>query len=248
MPWITPGSNAPTSRICRRILIPDDPAWIAPITGALLPLTYGYSWEQSGSVTADDAIEVYAAVLNSFIDSSDVCMIGTVFAYITSDPPSGALPCDGSVYAVADYPELAAVLDPVYIAGSSFSTPDLRGRTIIGAGTGAGLTDRASGDNGGAESVTLVVEQLPSHTHTTQPHSHYSAPHSHSYTGVTVNIDVEAPGVPDPIAAGLLPFQFTSAESVSIADSAVTVDTIGNGDPVDIMPPFVALKYAVIAR
>jgi len=43
------------------------------------------------------------------------------------------------------------------------STPDLRNRFIVGAGTGGNYSP---GDTGGANSVTLTVAQIPAHTHT----------------------------------------------------------------------------------
>jgi len=53
------------------------------------------------------------------------------------------------------------------VCDGTLATPDLRGRTIIGMGLGAGLTDRAFGDTGGVETVTLTEDQiaLPIHTH-----------------------------------------------------------------------------------
>lgn len=44
-------------------------------------------------------------------------------------------------------------------------TPDLRGRVLLSAGHGAGLTNRVVSDVGGVERVTLAVDQIPAHTH-----------------------------------------------------------------------------------
>lgn len=43
--------------------------------------------------------------------------------------------------------------------------PDMRGRSILGAGQGAGLANRIVATRGGAESQTLTVDHLPSHAH-----------------------------------------------------------------------------------
>jgi hypothetical protein len=45
------------------------------------------------------------------------------------------------------------------------NTPDLRSRFVIGA-SGVGSGGYQVGDTGGAESVTLTVNQIPAHTHT----------------------------------------------------------------------------------
>lgn len=47
----------------------------------------------------------------------------------------------------------------------SFLVPDLRGRTAIGAGQGQGLTNRILASKIGAETHTLTIAEMPSHTH-----------------------------------------------------------------------------------
>ena len=45
------------------------------------------------------------------------------------------------------------------------TTPDLRGRTLIGAGPGAGLSSRALSQQGGEENHKLTILEMPSHNH-----------------------------------------------------------------------------------
>ena len=47
----------------------------------------------------------------------------------------------------------------------TFALPDMRGRTPIGVGTGAGLTARALADTGGAETHQLTEAELAAHLH-----------------------------------------------------------------------------------
>lgn len=47
----------------------------------------------------------------------------------------------------------------------NFLTPDARGRNLIGAGTGAGLSTRAVGGSGGEENHLLTTTEMPAHTH-----------------------------------------------------------------------------------
>lgn len=107
--------------------------------------------------------------------SNDV-PIGTVLAYAGAIPPAGFLLCDGSTQDSALYPQLAAVLGDgasstfSAVATGYFALPDLRGRTIIGAGTGAyvsggSLTARALGGRSGREAHTLVESEMPNHKH-----------------------------------------------------------------------------------
>lgn len=43
--------------------------------------------------------------------------------------------------------------------------PDLRGRTLIGSGTGSGLTARTVGGTGGEETHVLTQGEMPAHVH-----------------------------------------------------------------------------------
>ena len=49
------------------------------------------------------------------------------------------------------------------LCNGSNNTPDLRNRFVVGAGSGSNYNVN---DTGGADSVTLTVDQIPAHTHT----------------------------------------------------------------------------------
>lgn len=89
-------------------------------------------------------------------------MIGMIFPLVTLDPPPNVLPCDGSIYLRVDFPELFAVLDTVFIVDADhFNVPDLRGKTIIGAGGSF-----SNADTGGEAVHQLTTDEIPSHSHT----------------------------------------------------------------------------------
>jgi microcystin-dependent protein len=80
---------------------------------------------------------------------------GTVAPFAGATAPDGWLLCDGSAVSRTTYSTLFGVLGTTYGLGdgvSTFNLPDARGRTLIGAGTGSGLTFRALGALGGQES------------------------------------------------------------------------------------------------
>lgn len=235
---------APMGFICRRVYIPDDPQFIAAVNELLSRLTFPDVWEDAeGTLSADECAWIAANMWDSMED--EYCMIGVIFSYITAAPPRCSLPCDGSVYQIADYPQLAAALDPAFIVDAlTFRVPDLRDKTVIGAGS-----TRAVGDTGGAESVTLTTDQLPSHSHTAQPHSHTNVPHAHSYASpIPLDLDLEDIGIPQ-ITAQRSPIgEYSSFETIVIDSATVAIDATGGGQPVEVIPPYVALKYAVWAR
>lgn len=69
----------------------------------------------------------------------------------------GWLDCDGVTYNVSQYPSLAKALGAT---GTTFVVPEVRGRTLVAAGTGPGLTARVLGTPGGSE-----PSNMPSHNH-----------------------------------------------------------------------------------
>jgi microcystin-dependent protein len=140
----------------------------------------------SGSIT--ELIDLRDKLLDRVTPSSipDIQSIppGAGMEYYGSTLPSGWLWQNGATYNIADYPNLFNAIGYTYGgSGSTFKVPDRRGRVAIGAGQGAGLTNRILGNTLGVESVTLVVSQMPPHTHSINDPGHNhgvnQSPHSH---------------------------------------------------------------------
>jgi microcystin-dependent protein len=77
-------------------------------------------------------------------------------------PTPGWLLCNGQAVSRTVYAALFAAIATTFGAGdgsSTFAVPDYRGRAIIGAGAGGGLTNRPLGSSGGAEFVALTARQ-----------------------------------------------------------------------------------------
>lgn len=97
--------------------------------------------------------------------------IGSIieFAGTTGQIPTGWILCDGR--SASGFPSLITTLqaagNPYGSSGGVPLVPDLRGRTVVGAGTGSGLTTRSVGQTGGVESVIITSSQsaLPEHRH-----------------------------------------------------------------------------------
>ncbi len=93
---------------------------------------------------------------------------GTVAALACSTVPGGYLECDGSAVSRTTYANLFAAIGTTWGAGdasTTFNLPDIRGRTIIGVGSGSGLTSRSLAASGGEETHQITAAEMPSHTH-----------------------------------------------------------------------------------
>ena len=74
--------------------------------------------------------------------NGDPVDVGTVSAFAGSTVPAGWLAADGG-------------------SGNTFNLPDLRGRTIIGAGAAPGLRSWSLGETSGADMAALIANNLP---------------------------------------------------------------------------------------
>ena len=105
-----------------------------------------------------------------------------MWGVVNGGAPRGWLRCDGASYNTVDYPELFEVLGYTFGgSGASFNVPNQiqssDGVTLIGAGTGAGLTARTLGTTVGSNTHTLTAAESPQVTHTHTGSSDTS--HSH---------------------------------------------------------------------
>ena len=80
--------------------------------------------------------------------------------------PGWAL-CDGQLLPISTNTALFSLLGTQFGGDgqTTFALPDLRGRVPIHQGQGSGLSTYSMGENGGSESTTLSVANLPAHSH-----------------------------------------------------------------------------------
>ena len=92
---------------------------------------------------------------------AEVRMTGLNFA------PRGFAFCDGQLLQIAQNTALFSLIGTIYGGDGRTTTalPDLRGRAVMGAGDGAGLSSRRLGERGGVDKVFLMESQMPDHAH-----------------------------------------------------------------------------------
>lgn len=106
--------------------------------------------------------------------------VGTISTFAGSSAPNGWVLCDGRTLSRTTYSALFAVLGIAFNTGgeaaTDFRLPDLRGRVVVGMDSMSALQGSANrvvgawadalGGNFGAETHTLTVDEIPSHSHT----------------------------------------------------------------------------------
>lgn len=167
---------------------------------------------------------------------------GTVIAYAGAGLPGGFLVADGSTLLAIDPQNVAicaALGDRFRRADDPVGTcrlPDMTGRVAIGVRDGSLLLGKQYGGEG---KLRLEVKNLPAHTHSLTPAVYQFAGSAVSFFGSRDNSVVA--GFPYVDNHGNDPDAIVKAGRASRVASA----SVGDGEPVDILPPAVALRYLI---
>jgi microcystin-dependent protein len=88
--------------------------------------------------------------------------IGEIRMFGGNFAPAGWMFCEGQLLAISENDQLFNLIGTTYGGDgqSTFALPDLRGRLPIHQGNGFVLAE-----TGGAEAITLTVQQIAAHTH-----------------------------------------------------------------------------------
>ena len=178
----------------------------------------------------------FYATGNYHLDTFVLIPAGTIIMSACIAEPGGWLDCDGRLFTVTVYPDLFSAIG--YSFGgvdNSFNLPDMRGRAGVGLGQGAGLTTRALGATGGAETHTLSGNEMPSHRHgVTDPG------HTHSYVNNTNDQNTD-----NAFSTETAADQVDVGQTTGSSLTGITIDLSGGGAAHNNMQPFVVLRYLI---
>ena len=81
--------------------------------------------------------------------------------------PRGWAICDGRLLSIPQNTALFSLFGTYYGGDgkTTFGLPDLRGNVPIDQGQGQGLSERFVGDTGGVQTITLIDQEMATHTH-----------------------------------------------------------------------------------
>jgi len=153
--------------------------------------------------------------------------VGEIKMFAGTFAPDGWMFCNGQLLAISEYEPLFQLIGTSYGGDgqSVFALPDLRGRVPIHQGGSFVL-----GESGGAEDVTLVINQLPAHTH---PLLASKEPSN------TPNPRDNVLGTP----ATATPF-FAAAPNTNFGQQAIR-PSVGGGQPHANVQPFLCVNFII---
>ena len=125
--------------------------------------------------------------------------------------PKGWAFCDGQLLPLSQNTALFSLLGTTYGGDgrSTFALPDMQGNVPMHPGQGLGLSLHDLGETGGAETVTLLQSEIPSHSHGYQIRPTGAIPPQPSPVGLTGARSNSRPYAPA-ASAPLVQMNFTS--------------------------------------
>jgi microcystin-dependent protein len=138
--------------------------------------------------------------------------------------PKGWALCNGQLLPINQNQALFSLLGTMYGGNgqTNFALPNLQGRVPIHMGNGHTL-----GEAAGSASVTLNIQQLPTHTHVAQ--------------GYSQNGDVAAPT--GAVLGTVVGLYSGAAPDVALAPTSVT--SLGGNQPHNNMMPYLVLNFVI---
>jgi microcystin-dependent protein len=167
-------------------------------------------------------------------------VIGYTTCFAGNFAPKNWSLCQGQVINIASNTALFSILGTTYGGNgtTTFALPDLRGRTVVGAGTGPGLSTYTLGQAGGTTQVTLTPAQMAAHVH----------PVAITATQNTANAG-SAPnpggGVFAATTNGGLAYAGAPSTYMQAFQGTITMTPAGSGVPFGIQNPVLGLNYIV---
>jgi len=173
----------------------------------------------------------------------DNAFIGSIMGFAGNFAPRGWAFCSGQLLSIAQNTALFSILGTTYGGNgqTTFALPDLRGCVAVSSGQGPGRSNYDLGQVGGVENTTLIVTQMPQHTHTATVSAAINAndgradatsPSGATFAQGEAAMYAAAPDGATKMNAG--------AVTVQVAN-----DVAGGSQPFSILQPFLVLNWCI---
>jgi microcystin-dependent protein len=156
----------------------------------------------------------------------EIIMFGGNFA------PRGWATCSGQILPIAQNTALFSILGTTYGGNgqTTFALPDMRGRVPTHFGQGPGLSSYSLGEQGGSESGTLNINQMP--------------PHTHAFAQPCVDDDATVSSASGKVPANA-PNNIYAAPSGSATMAGGNTGIAGGGQPHDLRQPYLCVNFII---
>ena len=166
--------------------------------------------------------------------------LGEIRMFAGNFAPLGWALCSGQLMSISANTALFALLGTTYGGDgqSTFALPDFRGRVPVHQGQGTGQPQAfVLGESSGAETATLTVSQLPTHTHLMSASS--ATPPAIPPGGISLSAGAFVPASPVP-----KPKMYADTTTL-VAMSPSAIAAAGGSQPHNNMAPTLALNFII---
>jgi microcystin-dependent protein len=154
--------------------------------------------------------------------------VGEIRMFAGNFPPAGWMFCEGQLLPISENEVLFQLIGTTYGGDgqSNFALPDLRGRLPMHFGGGF-----TQAETGGVETVTLTVNQIPSHSHSLLCSTNQANSNSptNQVAGVTQAATITAYGTDGPFVNML----------------AASVGSVGGSQPHNNFQPYLCVDFII---
>jgi microcystin-dependent protein len=162
--------------------------------------------------------------------------LGEIRCFAFSFAPLGWALADGQLMPISQNQALFALLGTTFGGDgqTTFALPNLQGRVIISYGQ-AGLSDgnHTIGEQGGSDTTTLTVAQMPAHSHTVAP------------LGANTDATSVSPAGMVPAAKARTTLYTNVTRSNVVLMASTDTSSVGGNQPIPILPPYLTMSCAI---
>jgi microcystin-dependent protein len=160
--------------------------------------------------------------------------VGEIRIFAGNFAPTGWALCNGQLLPISQNTALFSLLGTYYGGDgkSTFALPDLQGSVPMHQGQGDGLSDRFLGETSGVGDVTLLLPEMPAHTHSLMVSPDAA---DHVAPGNTFSLAVSNPGT--------IYQDNTTQNQTTLAIQ--TVAPVGGGLPHNNRQPYLVLNFII---
>jgi len=153
--------------------------------------------------------------------------LGQIVMVAFNFAPQGWALCNGQLMSIAQNTALFSLLGTYYGGDgrTTFALPNLQGRVPIHQGESAGTSNYVIGQSGGVDNVTLLVNNMPAHSHTANCNSTLG-----TQSNPAKNFWSEAPA-------------YAASANAQMAPTAI--GTTGGNLPVTVVQPFLCVNFII---
>jgi microcystin-dependent protein len=165
--------------------------------------------------------------------------LGQIQPFAFNFAPSGWALCNGQLLSINQNQALFSLLGTTYGGNgqTTFALPNLQSRVPIHPGQGPGLPAYSLGEEAGSETVTLIANEMPAHTHL--------------FAGTTAAATTKRPSTGAALAKSTLPNStspgnafYGTAQSLTALQPG-TIGLAGGSQPHSNMQPYLVISWCI---